>query len=76
MQKEEEKKKQEMINMGFITCLENIFSLVHKLLVENVNRDDAGIYSFVVPIQDISTTGKLTVQSKFSPPFYRCIFES
>ncbi|KAK7169443.1 hypothetical protein R3I93_005419 [Phoxinus phoxinus] len=37
--------------------------LVHKLLVENVNRDDAGIYSFVVPIQDISTTGKLTVQT-------------
>lgn len=36
---------------------------VHKLLVENVNRDDAGIYSFVVPIQGISTTGKLTVQS-------------
>lgn len=49
---------------------------VHKLLVENVNRDDAGIYSFVVPIQDISTTGKLTVQSMF---FFlsRCIdFES
>ncbi|KAL7882204.1 hypothetical protein AOLI_G00090530 [Acnodon oligacanthus] len=40
-----------------------IDKVVHKLLIENVNRDDAGAYSFVVPAQDISTTGKLTVQS-------------
>jgi len=51
-----------------------IDKLVHKLLVENVNRDDAGIYTFVVPIQDISTTGKLTVQSKFSPHFFQIHF--
>ena len=41
-----------------------IDKLVHKLLIENVNRDDAGMYSFVVPAHDISSTGKLTVQSK------------
>ncbi len=41
-----------------------IDKLVHKVLVENVNKDDAGIYSFVVPIQNISTSGKLSVQSK------------
>lgn len=37
---------------------------VHKLLVENVSRDDAATYSFVVPAQDISTSGKLNIQSK------------
>lgn len=37
---------------------------VHKLLVENVNREDAASYSFVVPTHDISTSGKLGVQSK------------
>lgn len=37
---------------------------VHKLLVENVTREDAASYSFVVPAQDISTSGKLSVQSK------------
>ncbi|XP_052004044.1 titin-like [Xyrauchen texanus] len=40
-----------------------IDKLVHKLLVENVNRDDAGMYSFVVSVQGISTTGKLTIQT-------------
>ncbi|KAL2081285.1 hypothetical protein ACEWY4_023138 [Coilia grayii] len=40
-----------------------IDKLVHKLLIENVNRDDAGMYSFVVPAHDITTTGKLTVQT-------------
>lgn len=37
---------------------------VHKLLLENVSREDAASYSFVVPAQDISTSGKLSVQSK------------
>lgn len=37
---------------------------VHKLLLENVTRDDAASYSFVVPAQDISTSCKLGVQSK------------
>ncbi|XP_051566259.1 titin-like [Myxocyprinus asiaticus] len=37
--------------------------LVHKLLVENVSRDDAGMYSYVVSVQGISTTGKLTIQT-------------
>ncbi|CDQ62005.1 unnamed protein product [Oncorhynchus mykiss] len=36
---------------------------VHKLLVENVSRDDAATYSFVVPAQDISTSGKLNIQT-------------
>lgn len=37
---------------------------VHKLLLENVSTEDAASYSFVVPAQDISTSGKLNVQSK------------
>lgn len=37
---------------------------VHKLLLENVNREDAASYTFVVPSHDISTSGKLSVQSK------------
>lgn len=37
---------------------------IHKLLVENATKDDAGAYSFHVPAHLISTTGKLTVQSK------------
>lgn len=41
-----------------------IDKLVHKLLLENVTRDDAAVYSFVVPAQDISSSGKLSVQSK------------
>ncbi|KAK2840469.1 hypothetical protein Q5P01_014209 [Channa striata] len=36
---------------------------VHKLLVENISREDAASYSFVVPAQDISTSGKLSVQT-------------
>ena len=41
-----------------------IDKLLHKLLVENVSREDAASYSFVVPTQDISTSGKINVQSK------------
>lgn len=37
---------------------------VHKLLVENVSTGDSASYSFVVPAQDISTSGKISVQSK------------
>lgn len=37
---------------------------VHKLLLENVSTEDAASYSFVVPAQDISTSCKLSVQSK------------
>lgn len=44
-----------------------IDKVTHKLLIEDASKDDAGMYSFVVPAQDISTNGKLTVQSK--PPF-------
>lgn len=40
-----------------------IDKLVHKLLVENATKDDAGTYSFDVPSHVISTSGKLTVQS-------------
>ncbi|CAB1414348.1 unnamed protein product [Pleuronectes platessa] len=40
-----------------------IDKLVHKLLVENVSREDAASYSFLVPAQDISTSGKLSVQT-------------
>ncbi|KAM6978117.1 LOW QUALITY PROTEIN: titin-like [Tautogolabrus adspersus] len=40
-----------------------IDKLVHKLLLENVSRDDTASYSFVVPAQDISTSGKLNVQT-------------
>lgn len=41
-----------------------IDKMVHKLLVENISTEDAALYSFVVPAQDISTSGKLSVQSK------------
>lgn len=41
-----------------------IDKMVHKLLIENVSREDAGMYSFVVPAHDLTTKGKLTVQSK------------
>lgn len=41
-----------------------IDKLVHKLLLENVSREDAASYSFVVPAHDISTSGKLNIQSK------------
>ncbi|MCJ8732911.1 hypothetical protein PDJAM_G00216350 [Pangasius djambal] len=39
-----------------------IDKLNYKLLIEDTNKDDTGMYSFVVPNQDISTTGKLIVQ--------------
>lgn len=44
-----------------------IDKVTHKLLIEDASKDDAGMYSFVVPAQDISTKGKLTIQSM--PPF-------
>ncbi|KAJ8255365.1 hypothetical protein GJAV_G00204050 [Gymnothorax javanicus] len=40
-----------------------IDKVIHKLLLENVNKDDAGMYSFSVPAQAITTSGKLAVQS-------------
>nr|XP_023862865.1 titin-like isoform X2 [Salvelinus alpinus] len=40
-----------------------IDKLIHKLLIEDTGRLDGGMYSFVVPAQDISTTAKLTVQT-------------
>lgn len=42
-----------------------IDKLVHKLLLENVSREDAASYSFVVPTHEISTSGKLNIQSKY-----------
>ncbi|KAM4608731.1 titin-like [Polymixia lowei] len=36
---------------------------VHKLLIEDTNKDDFGMYSFVVPAQEISTSGKLVIQT-------------
>lgn len=41
-----------------------IDKLTYKLLIEDANKDDTGMYCFVVPNQDISTTGKLIVQGK------------
>lgn len=41
-----------------------IDKLNYKLLIEDTTKDDTGMYSFVVPNQDISTTGKLIVQGK------------
>lgn len=43
--------------------------LNYKLLIEDANKDDTGMYSFIVPNQDISTTGKLTVQGKLHKQF-------
>lgn len=37
---------------------------IHKLLVEDTNKDDFGTYSFVVPAQEISTSAKLSIQSR------------
>lgn len=37
---------------------------IHKLLIEDANKDDFGTYSFVVPSHEISTTAKLVVRSK------------
>lgn len=39
---------------------------IHKLLIEDTHKDDLGMYSFVVPDQEISTSAKLIVQSKKS----------
>lgn len=37
---------------------------LHKLLTEDTNKDDSGVYSFEVPAQEISTSAKLLIQSK------------
>lgn len=37
---------------------------IHKLLIEDTNKDDSGVYSFEVPAQEISTSAKLVIQSK------------
>lgn len=37
---------------------------LHKLLIEDTNKDDSGVYSFEVPAQEISTSAKLLIQSK------------
>ena len=37
---------------------------IHKLLIEDTIKDDFGTYSFMIPAQEISTSAKLTVQSK------------
>ena len=37
---------------------------IHKLLIEDTNKEDFGMYSFVVPAQEISTSAKLVIQSK------------
>lgn len=37
---------------------------IHKLLIEDTNKDDLGMYSFEVPAQGISTSAKLVIQSK------------
>lgn len=42
-----------------------IDKLNYKLLIEDANKDDTGVYSFNVPNQGISTSGKLIVQGKF-----------
>lgn len=37
---------------------------LHKLLIEDTNKEDSGAYSFEVPAQEISTSAKLLIQSK------------
>lgn len=37
---------------------------IQKLLIEDTNKDDFGVYSFEVPAQGISTSAKLVIQSK------------
>lgn len=37
---------------------------LHKLLIEDTNKDDSAVYSFEVPAQEISTSAKLLIQSK------------
>lgn len=51
-----------------------IDKLVHKLLIENATKDDAGMYTFNVSSHLISTSGKLTVQSKVLPAHFPVIF--
>nr|XP_046259560.1 titin-like isoform X2 [Scatophagus argus] len=36
---------------------------IHKLLIEDTNKDDFGMYSFEVPAQGISTSAKLVIQT-------------
>ncbi|XP_078142269.1 titin-like [Centroberyx gerrardi] len=36
---------------------------IHKLLIEDTNKDDYGMYSFVVPAQEITTSAKLVIQT-------------
>lgn len=38
--------------------------LTHRLLIEDAQGRDAGMYSFFVPAHYLTTSGKLTVQSK------------
>lgn len=37
---------------------------IQKLLIEDTNKDDFGVYSFEVAAQGISTSAKLIIQSK------------
>ena len=46
---------------------------IHKLLIEDTNKDDMGMYSFEVPAQEISTSGKLVIQSKNPNPIFQRI---
>lgn len=46
---------------------------VHKLLIEDTVKDDFGTYSFVVPDHEISTSAKLSVQSKTKKQIYICL---
>lgn len=37
---------------------------LHKLLIEDTNKEDSGVFSFEVPAQEISTSAKLFIQSR------------
>lgn len=37
---------------------------IHKLLIEDAKKDDFGVYSFVAPDHDISTSAKLAIQCR------------
>lgn len=37
----------------------------HMLLVEDVTKEDSGVYSFNIPSLVLSTTGRVTVYSKW-----------
>lgn len=37
---------------------------IHKLLIEDTNKADSGVYSFEVPAQEIATSAKLLIQSE------------